>query len=155
MEENNHRGGYRLGSGRKGQWKSGTTKAVKLPEALIPRLLELAKILDEGGEVIEVARFTPSAPPPPDRLSWNVYRRIEQYDQWKGGKYWGDWELSKACQSEAKADGWIAQYEQWNRESNARTDGALIQEQYEKRLERISPAIVPHPRPDDAVLGGQ
>lgn len=57
------RGGFRLGSGRKGQWKSGTTKAVKLPVQLIPRLLDLAKVLDEGGEVLEVVT-KPTAPAP-------------------------------------------------------------------------------------------
>jgi len=51
MTNKSGRGGYRPGAGRKGEWKSGKTKAVKLPESLIPRIVELARMLDEGGEI--------------------------------------------------------------------------------------------------------
>lgn len=40
------RGGKREGAGRKSKWNSGKTKSVKLPELLIPEILELARMLD-------------------------------------------------------------------------------------------------------------
>lgn len=64
-QNNVTRGGYRQGSGRKGQWKTGATKAVKLPVALIPKLVEIAKVLDEGGEVLEVVTNPTASTPPP------------------------------------------------------------------------------------------
>ncbi len=40
------RGGKRKGAGRKALWNSGKTKAVKLPELLIPEIVEFAKVID-------------------------------------------------------------------------------------------------------------
>ena len=40
------RGGRRKGAGRKALWNSGKTKAVKLPESLIPEIVEFAKVID-------------------------------------------------------------------------------------------------------------
>ena len=40
------RGGKREGAGRKPAWNTGSTKAVKLPELLIPEIVEFAKIID-------------------------------------------------------------------------------------------------------------
>ena len=40
------RGGKRQGAGRKAGWNSGKTKAVKLPELLIPEIVEFAKVID-------------------------------------------------------------------------------------------------------------
>ena len=40
------RGGKRKGAGRKASWLSGKTRAVKLPELLIPEILEFAKMVD-------------------------------------------------------------------------------------------------------------
>ncbi len=42
------RGGYREGAGRKFKWKSGKTKAIRVPEALADEILDYAKKLDEG-----------------------------------------------------------------------------------------------------------
>ena len=42
------RGGKRENSGRKPQWNSGKTKSVKLPELLIPEILEFAQIIDRA-----------------------------------------------------------------------------------------------------------
>lgn len=46
------RGGYRSGAGGISSWKSGRTKVIRVPEALADELLRLAKILDEGGELM-------------------------------------------------------------------------------------------------------
>ena len=40
------RGGKRQGAGRKSAWNSGKTKAVKLPESLIPEIVEFARTID-------------------------------------------------------------------------------------------------------------
>ena len=40
------RGGKRKGAGRKSAWNAGKTKAVKLPESLIPEIVEFAKTID-------------------------------------------------------------------------------------------------------------
>ena len=40
------RGGKRKGAGRKSAWNAGKTKAVKLPELLIPEIVEFAKTID-------------------------------------------------------------------------------------------------------------
>ena len=40
------RGGKRKGAGRKSAWNTGKTKAVKLPESLIPEIVEFARIID-------------------------------------------------------------------------------------------------------------
>lgn len=40
------RGGKRKGAGRKAGWYSGKTKAVKLPESLIPEIVEFAHLID-------------------------------------------------------------------------------------------------------------
>ena len=42
------RGGYRPGSGGKFKWKHGKTKVVRLPEALVEQVMELAIALDRG-----------------------------------------------------------------------------------------------------------
>ena len=42
------KGGYREGAGRKFKWKSGKTKAIRVPEALAEEILDYAKKLDEG-----------------------------------------------------------------------------------------------------------
>jgi hypothetical protein len=43
------RGGYREGAGGKPSWKNGKTKPVRVPIALEEQILEIARILDEGG----------------------------------------------------------------------------------------------------------
>lgn len=45
------RGGYRTGAGGKPTWKYGQTKPVRVPIALSERVLELARLLDEGNEL--------------------------------------------------------------------------------------------------------
>ena len=40
------RGGKRKGAGRKSAWNTGKTKAVKLPESLIPEIVEFARTID-------------------------------------------------------------------------------------------------------------
>lgn len=42
------RGGSRAGAGRKPSWKSGVTKTVKLPIALLERVMAFAHQIDEG-----------------------------------------------------------------------------------------------------------
>ena len=42
------RGGKRKGAGRKSSWNAGSTKAVKLPELLIPEIVEFARTLDQA-----------------------------------------------------------------------------------------------------------
>lgn len=44
-------GGARAGAGRKGEWRSGQTKAYKLPVVLAEQIIALAKALDAGQEV--------------------------------------------------------------------------------------------------------
>ncbi len=50
-KQRDNRGGYRPGAGRKGEWKSGKTKAVKLPEKLVDEIITLARAMDDGHEV--------------------------------------------------------------------------------------------------------
>ena len=51
VKQRDNRGGYRPGAGRKGEWRSGKTKAVKLPEKLVDEITAIARALDEGQEV--------------------------------------------------------------------------------------------------------
>ena len=44
------RGGYRKESGRRSTWKSGKTKPVRVPVSLAEKVMEIARILDEGGD---------------------------------------------------------------------------------------------------------
>lgn len=44
-------GGSRMGAGRKGAWRSGKTKAYKLPEAIASEVLDLARAIDAGQKV--------------------------------------------------------------------------------------------------------
>lgn len=150
------RGGYRYNAGRKSQWKTGETKAIKLPVRLIPRLLEIAKILDEGGEVLEIRRdFGQGGTPPEGLIRWNVYTRVQGYDRKKQEPYWNEWELKASHLTEAEAQ----QTVKWKKEANWRYetygDHVHLNIQYDIRCERIIPATVPQPKPDDAVLGGQ
>lgn len=48
LEELDGRGGFREGSGRKYKWKSGKTKAVRIPVAILEEVLEYAQKLDSG-----------------------------------------------------------------------------------------------------------
>lgn len=41
------RGGYRVGAGGKPTWKHGRTKTIRVPEALVERILEFARNLDD------------------------------------------------------------------------------------------------------------
>lgn len=41
------RGGRRLGAGGKPTWKYGKTKVIRVPEALVDRILEIVKLLDD------------------------------------------------------------------------------------------------------------
>ncbi len=51
MKKENTRGGYRPGAGRKNKWKSGKTKAIRLPEILIFQIMKLVNALDKGEKV--------------------------------------------------------------------------------------------------------
>lgn len=42
------KGGQRDGAGRPGNWKSGKTRAIRVPDAFADRLLELARQADSG-----------------------------------------------------------------------------------------------------------
>ena len=44
-------GGAREGSGQKHKWKSGDTKAVRIPEKILDDVLFYARLLDNGVEV--------------------------------------------------------------------------------------------------------
>ncbi|NEO34460.1 MAG: hypothetical protein F6K36_29485 [Symploca sp. SIO3C6] len=48
------RGGYRPGAGGKPTWKHGKTKVIRVPETLAAKILEIAKILDNGVSFVEV-----------------------------------------------------------------------------------------------------
>ncbi len=45
------RGGYRSGSGGISSWKHGKTKTIRVPIVLAERLTEIARVLDEGGQI--------------------------------------------------------------------------------------------------------
>lgn len=49
------RGGLRPGAGGTPTWNTGKTKVIRVPEALADELLRLARILDEGGELVDKA----------------------------------------------------------------------------------------------------
>lgn len=44
------RGGYRPGAGRKGAWRHGETRTIRVPVALADRLLEIGRELDSGND---------------------------------------------------------------------------------------------------------
>lgn len=153
--ETSNRGGYRYGAGRRPGWKSGETKAVKLPVALIPRLLELAKILDEGGEVLVLKHDNGDCETPQQGIiRWNIYNRVQDYDRRKKEHYWSDWELkaSKLTEQDAQQTVKIWKKHKWELES--RGDYGHIVEEYDIRCERLVPATMPQSRRADAVLGG-
>ena len=41
------RGGARLNAGAKAKWKHGKTKTIRVPEVLVPQILEYSKKLDD------------------------------------------------------------------------------------------------------------
>lgn len=41
------RGGVRLNAGAKAKWKHGKTKTIRVPEVLVPQILEYSKKLDD------------------------------------------------------------------------------------------------------------
>lgn len=45
------RGGYRVGAGGKPSWRTGKTKTIRVPEALVERILQIARVLDEEGSL--------------------------------------------------------------------------------------------------------
>lgn len=47
------RGGRREGAGGQSKWKHGKTKTIRVPESLAEQILEIAKRLDEGINIIE------------------------------------------------------------------------------------------------------
>ena len=49
------RGGKRNGAGKKPSWNTGKTKSVKLPELLIPEILEFARMIDRSKVTVEVS----------------------------------------------------------------------------------------------------
>lgn len=53
------RGGKRDGSGGKPTWRYGKTKPVRVPVALADKILEIARVLDEGdsGEIVVGAKI--------------------------------------------------------------------------------------------------
>jgi hypothetical protein len=56
MKKENTRGGYRPKAGRKSKWKSGKTKVIRLPEALISQIMKLAHAIDKGEKVTKSAK---------------------------------------------------------------------------------------------------
>lgn len=77
------RGGKREGAGRKGTWKSGATKTVKLPVALIDATLAYARKLDDGaapaGLIPESKRVTPVAEAPSaDKGTAELFRLVDE-----------------------------------------------------------------------------
>lgn len=142
MTESN-RGGYRHGAGRKGLWKSGETKAIKLPIALIPRILEIAKILDEGGEILELKKDFGTGGTPRELTRWNLYEKVGD----------SEWKLKDSLLTEQEAQSRIKSLKESKRKFETYGDHGYLNIEYEIRLERISPAQAAHPRPDDAVLG--
>lgn len=47
------RGGRREGAGGQSKWKHGKTKTIRVPEVLADQILEFAKKLDEGINIID------------------------------------------------------------------------------------------------------
>ncbi len=45
------RGGRREGAGGKFKWKHGKTKTIRVPEALVEKILEIVRFLDDGGNI--------------------------------------------------------------------------------------------------------
>lgn len=50
------RGGRRKGAGGRSKWKSGKTKTIRVPEILSERILEIARMLDEGQSLEDVTQ---------------------------------------------------------------------------------------------------
>lgn len=71
------RGGRREGAGRKSAWKSGATKTVKLPVALVDAILAYAHKLDDGSassEFVAESKATTSG----DKGSAQLFRLIDE-----------------------------------------------------------------------------
>jgi hypothetical protein len=50
------RGGARLNAGAKAKWKHGKTKTIRVPEALVPQILEYSKKLDAESNIEKVTQ---------------------------------------------------------------------------------------------------
>lgn len=50
------RGGVRLNAGAKPKWRHGKTKTIRVPEVLVPQILEYSKQLDTEGNIENVAQ---------------------------------------------------------------------------------------------------
>lgn len=50
------RGGARLNAGAKAKWKHGKTKTIRVPEVLVPQILEYSKKLDDEGIIENVSQ---------------------------------------------------------------------------------------------------
>jgi len=46
------RGGYRKGAGRRGEWRNSETQVIRVPKILVPQILEIARSLDRGFQVV-------------------------------------------------------------------------------------------------------
>ena len=57
------RGGRRPGAGGISSWKSGRTKTIRVPEVLAAEILQLARVLDNGGQVVSKASMLSSIEP--------------------------------------------------------------------------------------------
>ena len=50
-------GGAREGSGQKHKWRSGDTKAVRIPEKILDDVLSYARLLDNGASAQELLSY--------------------------------------------------------------------------------------------------
>jgi hypothetical protein len=69
------RGGARLNSGPVSKWKHGKTTTIRVPIALSKRLLEIAKILDQGGE------YPPQKRSPEPNFTGDRYNQLDLLNQ--------------------------------------------------------------------------
>lgn len=77
------RGGKREGAGRKGTWKSGATKTVKLPIVLIDAILAYARKLDGGAVPAESvaeskAQTLVASAPPAGKGTSELFRLVDE-----------------------------------------------------------------------------
>lgn len=45
------RGGRRVGAGRPSNWNNSKTVVIRIPEHFVPQILEIVRLLDNGGRV--------------------------------------------------------------------------------------------------------
>ena len=97
MDNQNTRGGYRDGAGRKSTWKMGKTKHIKVPEAIEDKVMIAARRIDQeeydrsqGIDVLD-----------PDELIYKITKMVWAIESKQPGFVANDagWLLDELCKA--------------------------------------------------------